>query len=98
MSTALINHNVIAWARERAQIPQEILIGSLNKKYPDWESGKSLPTFKQAVVLAKKLHIPLGYLFLDEVPVERKLSTDLRTRKNHRQDRYSSELQDVIVP
>jgi len=77
MSVAYINPDILIWARKRAGIDEESLF-AFNKKYTDWELGKSRPTFKQAQTLAKKLRIPFGFLYLSKPPVEEKNIADLR--------------------
>lgn len=67
MSQALINPDVLAWARERAQYSQDTIADKLNvtlEKFLHWETGEKRPTFRQAQNLAQGLRIPFGYLFL----------------------------------
>ena len=96
MSVAYINPEVLTWARERAGVPPEELM-QVNRKYVDWEEGNSLPTFLQAQVLAKKLHVPFGFLYLSEPPKETPLTVDLRTLSDSHHHEFSLELRDVIA-
>ena len=73
MPKAFINGNLLRWARERAAMPPEELakkIGQEPDRLIEWESGTDQSTFKQAVKLASVTHVPFGYLFLPEPPVE----------------------------
>ena len=64
-----IKDNIITWAIERAgyQFMDFVL------KFPpvkDWLEHTKKPTFKQLEEFSNKVHIPFGYLFLDEPPLE----------------------------
>lgn len=82
MTEALVTSQVIEWARERSYLDIDTVAEKLKIK-PDkldaWEKGDERPTFRQAQSLAQKLHIPFGYLFLPEPPVEKLPLPDLRT-------------------
>lgn len=82
MSEALITPRVLTWARERAQFSHDILaqkIHSKPEKIFSWEAGDSYPTFRQAQLLARALHISFGYLFLSSPPQIELPIPDLRT-------------------
>ena len=95
---AMIESHILKWAIERAQINVDGLSAKLSvkrEKIEKWMSGEAKPTFKQAQNLAKKLHIPFGYLFLSEPPVEKIPFPDFRTIKNqptYHQSAYLMEL------
>ena len=58
---------VIRWARERNQWSPHELADKVSVKEEvlnAWEQGDLRPSFSKAKVLAKKLRIPFGYLFL----------------------------------
>jgi len=96
MSVAYINPEVLTWARERAGVlPEELM--QVNRKYVDWEAGHALPTFRQAQELAKKLHVPFGFLYLSEPPVEKPPTVDLRTLNDSQHHEFSLELRDVVA-
>ena len=97
MSTAYINHNVIEWARIRSGLSADELVLNLSSKYLEWEKGQVKPTFKQAQALAKKFHIPFGYLFLSKPPDEIKLTVDLRSFGDSLSREFSLDLKDVIA-
>jgi Zn-dependent peptidase ImmA (M78 family) len=69
---------MLRWARERAKLT----IPHLERPFPkieSWEKGEASPTLKQLEKLAKATHVPIGYLFLTEPPVERIPIPDFRT-------------------
>ena len=79
---AMVQHNLLLWAIERAQATIDVLSKKLKvneKKIASWIAGEDRPTFKQAQKLAKALQIPFGYLFLSEIPKEELPLPDLST-------------------
>lgn len=83
MAKALINPEVLVWARVRAQLSHDELAARLNVAKPErvaaWESGEERPTFAQARRLAAVLRVPFGYMFLRNVPDAPTTLPDLRT-------------------
>lgn len=78
---AFVNPEIISWARERCGYTPGLLAKKLNTKvdrYLSWEDGKDHPTFKQAQKLANVVHVPFGYFFLREPPLEDLPIPDLR--------------------
>lgn len=71
MDKAYVNPAILRWAAIRAglEVPS---LGKAFGKPPEaiqaWFEGSSAPTFKQAQVLAKRLRVPFGYLFLSSPP------------------------------
>jgi len=65
-----INTDILLWAIERAGLsPVEFFI-----KFPNvqkWINKKKTPTIKQLENFSKKVHVPFGYLFLDNLPEEK---------------------------
>lgn len=99
MAQALITPDVLTWARERAHISIDVLSAKLSTKVERleaWEKGDLRPTFKQAQTLAQKLHIPFGYLFLSEPPIEKLPIPDLRTLKDQEPEKISPEFRDLV--
>ena len=89
-----VKPELLRWARERAGRT----IDSLEKafpKYKQWESGEAHPTLKQLERLAKMLHVPLGFLFLEATPEESLPIPDFRTMPAAAQ-RPSPDLLDTI--
>ena len=64
-----INPDIITWAIHRAGFElQEFLVKNPNVK--DWIEKRKNPTVKQLEGFAKKVYVPFGYLFLEELPKE----------------------------
>ncbi len=70
MSTRIkISPEKLVWATERGGMS----VDSLFEIYPkaiDWIREESEPTLKQLESFAKKVHVPFGFLFLNNPPVE----------------------------
>ena len=99
MAEALITPDVLVWARERAQFTLDTLSAKLTtkpEKLKAWESGELKPTFKQAQDLAKKLHIPFGYLFLSQPPQEKLPLPDLRTLGDKEPESISPNFRELL--
>ncbi|MBH5371223.1 XRE family transcriptional regulator [Bradyrhizobium glycinis] len=99
MSKAFINGAVLRWARERADMPPEQLakkIGQKADRLARWEAGEDQPTFKQAVRLASVTHVPFGYFFLPQPPVEDLPLPDLRTVGGEPARAFDSNTTDLI--
>ena len=72
---------MLQWARERAHLE---LVG-LTRRFPRleaWECGEARPTLRQLESFAKATHVPVGFLFLQEPPVERIPIPDFRREGN----------------
>jgi Zn-dependent peptidase ImmA (M78 family) len=90
-----IKSNLLRWARERSGVE----FSALEKRFPrlaDWESGNIKPTLKQIERFAKATHTPVGYLFLQEPPVEEIPIPDFRTVMNEYTGRPSPNLLDTL--
>ncbi|WP_404359479.1 ImmA/IrrE family metallo-endopeptidase [Methylotuvimicrobium sp. KM1] len=99
MTTANINTTMLTWARERTGIDVSDFArkcGVSVDKLSEWESGRRPLTFKQALTYAEKAHIPFGYLFLVQPPVEELPIPDLRTVEGQANRKLSLELLDLI--
>ena len=95
---ALINPEILRWARSRARISAGTLaksIGTAEDNVLAWEDGAKRPSFNQAMNYAHHTHIPFGYLYLTKPPVEDLPLPDLRT-VNGREPSYSLALRDTI--
>ena len=64
-----INSNLIEWAITRAGFKLEDFF-SKNPKVEEWIKGNKYPTIKQLEDFTQKVHVPFGYLFLNEPPQE----------------------------
>lgn len=90
-----VNPDLLRWARERSGLE----IATLEHRFPKleaWERREAQPTFKQLEDFAQATHTPIGFLFLQEPPVERVPIPDFRTVADARFDRPSPDLLDTI--
>ena len=95
MNRVAIKPQLLRWACERAGFDA----ADLEHKFPrlaDWESGEAQPTLKQVEAFAKATHTPVGYLFLQEPPVEKVPIPDFRAVGNARIGHPSPDLLDTI--
>ena len=90
-----IKPELVRWARRRAGGRQDDLVPKFGK-LPEWESGATQPTLKQVERFAKAVHVPVGYLFLDEPPDEVVPIPDFRTFGGQKVTRPSPNLLDTI--
>ena len=67
------------------------------KRLNEWLSGSRKPTFAQLQEICKKLHIPVGYLFLDAPPNEKLDILEYRTIKSEGLVEASNNLQDIVM-
>ncbi len=99
MTRAIINPDILVWARKRAGIDPQALARKLNVKSErllSWEDGKGKPTFIQARNFARYTYVPFGYLFLEKPPKEEIPIPDLRTQGNRTLGKISVNLRDTI--
>ena len=95
MNRVEVKPELLRWARERSGREG----GYLEKRFPRleaWERGEALPTFKQLEDFAKAAYTPIGYLFLQEPPLEELPVTDFRTMGSAEIRRPSPNLLDTI--
>jgi Zn-dependent peptidase ImmA (M78 family) len=83
------------WACERAGVAIEDVAERI-PQLPAWMQGDRQPTLKQIEGFAQKVHVPIGYLFLDEPPVEQVPIPDFRTVGNEHIGHPSPDLLDTI--
>ncbi|HYK88580.1 MAG TPA: XRE family transcriptional regulator [Acidobacteriota bacterium] len=90
-----VKPELLRWARERAGFDIDALARSF-PRLDAWEHGEARPTLKQIERFAKATYTSVGYLFLQEPPIERVPIPDLRTVSNEYIKRPSPDLLDVI--
>ena len=96
---ALVNPSLLTWSRERAGLSTEQVAKKLPVKperIEEWEAGETKPTFLQAQKWANLAHIPFGFLFLHQPPIEQLPLPDLRTVGGIAPRRPSLELLDTV--
>jgi Zn-dependent peptidase ImmA (M78 family) len=93
-----VRPSLLSWARARSGIADE----DWERRFPRfdaWLTGTAAPTLKQLQEFARRTHTPVGFLFLDEPPVESVPIPDFRTVGDRPVDLYevvSADLLDVI--
>ena len=95
MNRVAIKPELLRWACERAGIDR----ADLEHKFPhlaEWETGATQPTLKQVEAFAKATYTPVGFLFLQEPPVEKIPIPDFRAMDNERIGHPSPDLLDTI--
>ena len=95
MNRVAVKPDLLRWARERSGRSAE----SLTRKFPKleaWERGETQPTLRQLEHFAKATFTPVGYLFLEQPPVERVPIPDFRTIPSAPAGHPSPELLDTI--
>jgi Zn-dependent peptidase ImmA (M78 family) len=96
---AFITPALLRWARERDRLSAKGAAERLkvpSERLDAWEQGTARPTFVQAQALARRLHIPFGFLFLSKPPLETLQLPDLRTLGPGTTAAPSPELLDVV--
>lgn len=90
-----VKPELLRWAGERSMIERD----ALEERFPKlraWEERETLPTLKQLEAFARATHTPIGFLFLQEPPVEKVPIPDFRTMAGRRVGRPSPDLLDTI--
>lgn len=73
-----VQPHVLEWARARSGVAA----ADWDRRFPryrSWIAGEKVPTIKQLQTFADKTHTPIGFLFLDDPPVETVPIPDFRT-------------------
>jgi Zn-dependent peptidase ImmA (M78 family) len=90
-----VKPELIRWACDRAGYEPAMLAA----KFPHlaaWQSGDAQPTLKQIERFAASVHAPIGFLFLQQPPIEKVPIPDFRTVANERMGRPSPDLLDTL--
>ena len=95
MNRVEVKPELLRWARERAGYSGD----ALERRFPkleDWERGEVHPTLKQLEGFAKATFTPVGFLFLEEPPVEQVPIPDFRTVADSHVGHPSPDLLDTL--
>lgn len=95
MIRAEVRPELLRWARERAGFSAAMLVRRF-PKLEAWERGEARPTLKQLESFAKATYTPVGFLFLQEPPVETVPIPDFRTVENVHVGQPSPDLLDTV--
>ncbi len=95
MNRVTIKSEMLIWASRRSRQSME----SIRRKFPKfelWCKGEVTPTLKQIENFAMFTHTPLGFLFLQEPPIEKVPIPDFRTFGDVKSRQPSPDLLDTI--
>ncbi len=95
MNRATVKPEMLLWACERSGKSPESMHNRFSK-FGLWTKGKASPTFRQLENFAKATYTPVGFLFLQEPPVEKVPIPDFRTVGNKRYGQPSPDLLDTV--
>lgn len=95
MNRVEIKPELLRWARDRAGLDLDHLVGRF-PKLEQWERLEAFPTLKQLEGFAKATYTPMGYLFLQDPPVDALPIPDFRTLSGTRVRKPSPNLLDTI--
>jgi Zn-dependent peptidase ImmA (M78 family)/DNA-binding XRE family transcriptional regulator len=99
MREALVNPDMLQWARRRAALTVEKAAEKLKivpEKLRAWESGKARPSLSQAMQLARAVSSPFGYLYLSSPPQQPTPIPDLRTVSDRSRRNLSVDFREQI--
>lgn len=92
---ALIKHELLSWARNRAKITVDDAAKAANvepETLEGWEAGDGAPTVSQLRYLATKYHFPLAVFYLPKPPTDFAPLRDFRRLPNATDRTISAEL------
>jgi transcriptional regulator with XRE-family HTH domain len=90
-----VKPQMLRWARERARLE----LDGIEHRFPQlmaWERKETQPTLRQLENFAKAMHVPIGYLFLAQPPVESLPIPDFRTIGGKTIERPTPDLLDTL--
>jgi len=91
-----ISNKKLTWAIDRAGYDLDIFIEKEFPKLKDWLDNTKKPTINQLKEFSKKVHVPFGYLFLKENPIEKTPIPFFRVGKSSL-DKVSLNVYDTIL-
>jgi len=95
MARVNINSDLITWAIARAGYEWDEFVAQF-PRVKDWIEDESQPTLKQLEDFARKVHVPFGYLFLEEPPEEKQPIPFFRTAQQQN-NKVSLNVYDTIL-
>lgn len=96
MTTVPIKPTILEWAIRRAGFHIDDFIEKF-PKVKDWLTTEKEPTVKQLEDFSKRVHLPFGYLLLDEPPEEKAPIPFFRTKFKHPTKDVSLNTYDTIL-
>lgn len=90
-----VDANMLTWAVSRAGYDLEVFTEKV-PNFEKWINGEKKPTVKQLEAFSKKVHLPFGYLFLHEPPIENIPIPYFRTNGNQ-DEKVSLNVYDTIL-
>ena len=95
MTRVPVNPELLRWARERTGLAREDLATKI-RMLSEWEVGETRPILKQSKAFVRAVRVPVGYMFLAELPVEPVPIQDCRVFFNQLVARPSPNALDTI--
>lgn len=91
-----VNPEILTWAITRAGHNLDNFLIE-NKQVDSWIKNEKNPTVKQIEAFAKKVHLPFGYVFLENPPVETLPIPFFRSNNDGTTDTVSINVYDTIL-
>jgi len=90
-NTVEVSSNIWNWINTSVQVPDAV-----REKFEQWRSGEKKPTFSQLEAFSQKIHVPIGYFFLERQPQEQFKLLEFRTVDSRQLQDPSRELIDTL--
>jgi Zn-dependent peptidase ImmA (M78 family) len=90
-----VRPELLDWALKRAGLNVDVVVQKL-PKFPAWMNLEIRPTLRQVEQFARFTYTPVGYLFLQEPPIERLPIPDFRTLADGGVSQPSPDLLDTL--
>ncbi len=94
MTTVDVSVPVLKWAQHRSGRPDTAMSEKF-KAWHQWLNEEKKPTFAQVEAIARYTHVPVGYFFLSEPPVEELPIPDFRVGRGE-QAAFSDDLLETL--
>lgn len=90
-NTVEVSSNIWNWINTSVQVP-----AAVREKFEQCRSGEKKPTFSQLEEFSRKIHVPIGYFFLERQPQEQFKLLEFRTVDSRQLQDPSRELIDTL--